>query len=198
MQLLLHTRDDHNDGHEGAEEEEEGEEEAGDGGVLGRGAAATEQARGRATEARNLQGHQPVFRRRNWPQNTCPGQSLRRSVWESTLGALLRATHTTGQRSSWKRHQIPPQKLQKTKRAAGTASVENDNENLETRLCFLLHARVWPKQNLPCRSLLFVQKRGFQNNFRLPFQSNPGWEDTEISTRGKQLLLPASPSQKAS
>lgn len=58
VQLLLHARDYHDDGHEGAEEEEEGEEEAGDGGVLGRGAAATEQAWGRATETRHLQGEQ--------------------------------------------------------------------------------------------------------------------------------------------
>lgn len=35
MQLLLHARDYHDDGHEGAEEQEDGEEEAGDGGVLG-------------------------------------------------------------------------------------------------------------------------------------------------------------------
>lgn len=109
VQLLLHAGDYHNDGHEGAEEEEEGEEEAGDGGVLGGGAAAAEQARGRAAETRHLQGDQPVLRGRNGPQNTCPGQSLRRSHWEST--PFLRATHTTAHRTSRKQHQIPPKKV---------------------------------------------------------------------------------------
>lgn len=55
MQLLLHARDYHNDGHKGAEEEEEGEEEARDSGVLGRGAAAAEQAWCRAAETGHLQ-----------------------------------------------------------------------------------------------------------------------------------------------
>lgn len=58
--------------------------------------------------------------------------------------------------------------------------MENDTQSLEAPSCFLLHARIWSKQALPCRSLLFVQ------NMRFPkqFQSNSGWEDIGISTVG--------------
>lgn len=68
VQLLLHTRDYHNDGHKGAEEEEEGEDEAGDGGVLGRGAAAAEQTRRGAAETGHLQREHPRVREvQIWP-----------------------------------------------------------------------------------------------------------------------------------
>jgi len=72
VQLLLHAGDYHNDGHKGAEEEEEGEEEAGDGGALGRGAAAAEQAWCRAAETGHLQREHPRVRGVEMGSKTCP------------------------------------------------------------------------------------------------------------------------------